>query len=91
MPKTASKKEGLEELKKYIDFNYVVCVGGRNFDLDAIEASDFSICRFGASKTIVDKVDYVMQSKNPHNIINLLLKIYHSSNYTKLISSLKKL
>ena len=91
MPKTASKKEGLEELRKYIDFDYIVCVGGRNFDLDAIEASDFSICRNGASKVISDKVDLVINSRNPHNIINVLLKIYHSPNYLRLISSLKKL
>lgn len=90
MPKTASKKEGIVELKKYIDFDYVVCVGGRSFDLDAIEASDFSICRNGASKSVIEKVDYILNSRNPHNVINLLLKIYHSPNYPKLISSLKK-
>ena len=91
MPKSASKKEGLEELRKYIDFDYVVCVGGRRYDLDVIEAADFSVCRKGASEKISDKVDYFIDSDKPHRILNLIMHIYHSKDYRKTIESLKKL
>ncbi|MDO4501446.1 MAG: HAD hydrolase family protein [Erysipelotrichaceae bacterium] len=85
----AGKHISLKKLKEYINFDYVVYVGSKDYDEDIFNHADYKVCLNNADKEILDKADYVISSADSQEVITFINNVYHSKDYKRYLDSLR--
>jgi len=88
MSKDATKDKAISKLKEYTHTDYVVTIAGRRYDMDAMEASDFTICSSLASKPVQEKAHLVIDTTDTKKLINEIIRIYHAKDYKAYIQKI---
>lgn len=88
--KLSTKENKINELYKNNNFDKLVVCGSGRTDLKLIENADLSICLETAPDYVKEKVDVVLNTSDPGEVLKLYLKIYRSYNVDKTISKIKE-
>lgn len=73
----ASKLVALEEFLSNHKFNKVISFGSKEYDLEIMARSDFSVCLANADDIVKQSADLVLETDNPEAIIRFIQKSFY--------------
>ena len=71
-----NKKKVLKEFLEKMDADYVIVIGDSKYDVGMFELSDVAIAFNPNDEIVIEKADYVVNSKDMNDLIKILKKHY---------------
>lgn len=83
-----SKEIALDTFLSKHQESLVIAFGSKDFDIEIMKKSDYSICLSSADEAVKQVADIVLPSDNPDDLVKLMKKIYYSSKPKKHLAKL---
>ena len=83
----ASKLVALEEFLQKHNYDQVISFGSKEYDLEIMERSDYSVCLSSADPIVKQAADLVLDTDNSEMIVKFINKVYYAKNYDNLLKN----
>jgi len=88
-PSGISSSVLVKELYKKTNAKYLIVQASRDTDLSLYSSADYTFCLKRAPQEVQDKVNYVIESLDPNELLKFIYKIYFKKDYKKYLDKIK--